>query len=444
MKKTKLWKRIAGWLLVFLLVLQLPVNAFAGEWVDNTPYSSEENFTDEQDISEESDSSGDQTDVEEASDSEDQIDIEEEIPTEDSFDVGEETDTSSDLDMEESGVSEFTSEDEFTDGSTALFSDGTDQSEDGTAKEEIQVTVSISKDGKFLNDKDGNPMAGRTVTLTGQSSYTMDDALKAAHDLYYPGGAEAGYDYHADDAGIFDGVIYRLWGYDKKNVPYINSSLNRNSANYGSALGRTVENGDEMHFFIQQKNGQDKLAFFTEEEQTVTEGQPIVLRLRQEDDAGRAYSNCEGASIYIDGKKQENIITDAEGKVTLPVLEAREKDFTSDNNLFNIQADILQTMARSESFIVIGKCADFVLRPYGNVINVFIEAPQNACIHTIMERTNVSEQRALQMYKKTNKYRSEYYNHYTYGGEWRDPMNYDLVLNSYKVGIDNCVKFISV
>ena len=122
------------------------------------------------------------------------------------------------------------------------------------------------------------------------------------------------------------------------------------------------------------------------------------------------------------------------------VLEPREKDFTSDNNLFNIQADILQTMARSESFIVIGKCADFVLRPYGNVINVFIEAPQSACIHTIMERTNVSEQRALQMYKKTNKYRSEYYNHYTYGGEWRDPMNYDLVLNSYKVGIDNCVK----
>ena len=46
MKKTKLWKRIAGWLLVFLLALHLPVNAFAGEWVDNTPYLSEENFTD--------------------------------------------------------------------------------------------------------------------------------------------------------------------------------------------------------------------------------------------------------------------------------------------------------------------------------------------------------------------------------------------------------------
>ena len=328
MKKTKLWKRIAGWLLVFLLALQLPVNAFAGEWADNTSYSSEENFTDEQMDSEENSSADLQTGVEEASDSEDQIDIEEEIPTEDSFDVGEETDTSSDLDMEESGVSEFTSEDEFTDGSIALFSDGTEQSEDRTNEEkEIQVTVSISKDGKFLDDKDGNPMAGRTVTLTGQSSYTMDDALRLAHELYYPGGADAGYDYHADDAGIFDGVIYRLWGYDKKNVPYIKSSLNRDSANYGSALGRTVQDGDEMHFFIQQKKGQDKLAFFTEEELTVTEGKTVKLKLRQEDDGGRAYSNCEGASIYIDGKKQENLVTDENGEVTISYLESRTSPY---------------------------------------------------------------------------------------------------------------------
>ena len=50
-------------------------------------------------------------------------------------------------------------------------------------------------------------MAGRTLTLTGKSTYNMDDALKLAHDLYYPGGSEAGYDYHADSEGIFDGVV---------------------------------------------------------------------------------------------------------------------------------------------------------------------------------------------------------------------------------------------
>lgn len=322
MKKTKLWKRIAGWLLVFLLVLQLPVNAFAEDWNANEAYTSEETDLAGQDILEEDISADEQVDSEEGTLSDDQVDLTEEDT--DDIQIAEDGNSEFDLEMEEP----VTGESEFTDGSAALFSDGTDQSEGETGEsKEIQVTVSVSKDGEFLNDKDGNPMAGRTVTLTGQSSYTMDDALKAAHDLYYPGGAEAGYDYHADDAGIFDGVIYRLWGYDKKNVPYIKSSLNRNSSNYGSALGRTVENGDEMHFFIQQKKGQDKLAFFTEEEQTVTEGQPIVIRLRQEDDAGRAYSDCEGASIYIDGIKQENLVTDAEGKVTIPALEARENPY---------------------------------------------------------------------------------------------------------------------
>ena len=327
MKKIKLWKRIAGWLLVFLLVLQLPVNAFAGEWVDNTPYSSEENFTDEQDISEESDSSGDQNDVEESSDSQDQINIEEEIPVEDSFDVEEETDTSSDFDMEESGVSEFTSEDEFTDGSTVLFSDGTEQSEEDTAKEEIQVTVSISKDGKFLDDKDGNPMAGRTVTLTGQSSYTMDDALKAAHDLYYPGGAEAGYDFHEDETGNYDGLIYKLWGYDRSSVPGIRYARNNDCKNYQESLTQSVVDGDSLNFYIEQRKNQDRLAFFTETEEIITQDEHAELHLRQSNINGTAFSECSGASIYIDGVKQDGLITDESGKVTLPSLEVRDTPY---------------------------------------------------------------------------------------------------------------------
>lgn len=327
MKKTKLWKRISGWLLVFLLILQLPVNVFAEEWVDNTPYSSEENFSDAQDVSEESDSSGDQTDVEEASDSEGQIDFTEEIPTEDSFDVREETDTSADLDTEESFTSEFTDEDEFTDGSTALFSDGTDQSEDGTAKEEIQVTVSISKDGKFLNDKDGNPMAGRTVTLTGQSSYTMDDALKAAHDLYYPGGAEAGYDFHEDETGNYDGLIYKLWGYDRNSVPDIRYARNNDCKNYQESLTQSVDDGDSLHFYIQQRKKQDRLAFFTETEETITQDEHAELHLRQSNVNGTAFSECSGASIYIDGVKQDGLITNESGKVTLPSLEVRDTPY---------------------------------------------------------------------------------------------------------------------
>lgn len=328
MKKTKLWKRIGGWLLVFLLVLQLPVNVFAEEWVDNTSYSSEENFTDEQMDSEENSSADIQTDVEETSDSEDQIDFTEEIPMEDSVDVEEETDTDADSDMEESDVSEFTSEDEFTDGSTALFSDGTGQSEDKTNEEkEIQVTVSISKDGKFLDDKDGNPMAGRTVTLTGQSSYTMDDALKAAHDLYYPGGVEAGYDFHEDETGNFDGLIYKLWGYDRSSVPGIRYARNNDCKNYQESLTQSVVDGDSLNFYIEQRKNQDRLAFFTETEETITQDEHAELHLRQSNVNGTAFSECSGASIYIDGVKQDGLITDESGKVTLPSLEARDTPY---------------------------------------------------------------------------------------------------------------------
>lgn len=319
MKKTKLWKRIAGWLLVFLLVLQLPVNAFAEDWNANEAYTSEETDLAGQDILEEDISADEQLDSEEGTLSDDSVDLVEEDS--DDIQATENGDSDPDLDMEEQD----TGEGEFTDGSAALFSDGTDQSEGETgAAKEIQVTVSVSKDGKFLDDKDGQLMAGRTVTLSGQSSYTMDDALRIAHDLYYSGGAAAGYDFREDESGSYDGLIYKLWGYDRDSVPGIRFALNNDSANYQESLTRSVEDGDSLHFYIQQRKGKDRFAFFTETEETVTQGETITLRLRQSNVYGTAFSDCSGASVYIDGVKQEGLLTDSEGRVTLPALEARD------------------------------------------------------------------------------------------------------------------------
>lgn len=188
--------------------------------------------------------------------------------------------------IEETENDGFTDSENLSEEENTLFNNGTDPEESNEEAQEIQVTVSISKDGKFLNDKDGDPMAGRTLTLTGKSTYNMDDALKLAHDLYYPGGSEAGYDYHADSEGIFDGVIYKLWGYNKDDVPYIKSALNYDNSNPGSALSRSVQNGDKLHFYIQARKGEDKFAFFTETSPTFTQGQEITLQLKQCNDVG--------------------------------------------------------------------------------------------------------------------------------------------------------------
>ena len=109
---------------------------------------------------------------------------------------------------------------------------------------------------------------------------------------------------------------------DKSDVPNIKSVLNYDTRNLGSALSRTVQNGDELHFFIQARSGKDKFAFFTEKEETYTQGQKITLKLRQRNDYGGRFSNSADASIYINGVKQEGLLTDSEGNVTLPELEA--------------------------------------------------------------------------------------------------------------------------
>ena len=92
--------------------------------------------------------------------------------------------------------------------------------------------------------------------------------------------------------------------------------------------------------------------------------------------------------------------------------------------------------------MVIGKCADYVLRDMPNVISVYVEAPYEDCVQTVMDRMQVTESRAKELVRKTDKYRSDYYKYYTRGIDWKNPCNYDITLNSSKVGWDNCVKLI--
>lgn len=124
------------------------------------------------------------------------------------------------------------------------------------------------------------------------------------------------------------------------------------------------------------------------------------------------------------------------------VVEAHEKEFTSDVNLFNIQAEIIRQLAKTESCIIIGKCADYILKDRSNVISVYIEAPRYACLGSIMGKMHVTKDRAEQLIKKTDKYRANYYKYYTGGRDWTNPTNYDMTLNSDRIGRKRCVKVI--
>ena len=119
-----------------------------------------------------------------------------------------------------------------------------------------------------------------------------------------------------------------------------------------------------------------------------------------------------------------------------------DKEFVSDERLFEFQKEIIEQLAKTESCVIVGKCADWILKDYPNVVSVYIEAPRAFCLKNVMKKMNVSEETAHMAISRTDQYRANYYKHYTGGNYWTNPVNYDLTLNSQRVGIDRCVTLI--
>ena len=115
--------------------------------------------------------------------------------------------------------------------------------------------------------------------------------------------------------------------------------------------------------------------------------------------------------------------------------------FVSADNLFNYQAKVIKELAEKESCVFIGRCADFVLKDRPDVMSVFIHAPQDYCLARGMERNSMTEKEMERFIAKTDKYRGDFYHYYT-GRTWNDARNYDLCLDSSKLGFDKCVEAI--
>lgn len=113
-------------------------------------------------------------------------------------------------------------------------------------------------------------------------------------------------------------------------------------------------------------------------------------------------------------------------------------DFTSADNLFNYQAKIIKELASENSCVIIGRCADYVLRDFDNVLSVFVHAPKDFCMKKAAEKHSMSESDLEKFIAKTDKGRAEYYKYHT-GREWTDARNYDLCLDSSKLGFERCV-----
>lgn len=123
------------------------------------------------------------------------------------------------------------------------------------------------------------------------------------------------------------------------------------------------------------------------------------------------------------------------------LISPDSSEFTSDQNLFNYQAKIIKQLADKEPAIIVGRCADYILRERDDVIRVFIYSDMATAVRNVVEMYGVNEKEARRMIEKTDRERSEYFRHYT-GLDWENAKNYNLCLDTSRLSYDECVDII--
>ena len=109
--------------------------------------------------------------------------------------------------------------------------------------------------------------------------------------------------------------------------------------------------------------------------------------------------------------------------------------------LWVIQRNAIIEIADEGPCVIVGRCADYILKDREDALHVFIHAPMDARAKRIVERYGESEKKPEERLKEKDSKRSVNYKHFT-GRVWGDCRNYDICLNSDVVGIDNCVDII--
>ncbi|GHT66835.1 cytidylate kinase [Bacteroidia bacterium] len=114
----------------------------------------------------------------------------------------------------------------------------------------------------------------------------------------------------------------------------------------------------------------------------------------------------------------------------------------SDEQLFLFQSNAIQCIAgKGESCVLVGRCADYVLRDHPNLLSFFIHDKAETRIQTIAQRDHMSTDAAKEMMRKQDKSRAAYYKYYT-GKEWGVASSYHFSINVSLLGIQGTVELI--
>ena len=150
------------------------------------------------------------------------------------------------------------------------------------------------------------------------------------------------------------------------------------------------------------------------------------------------------------GELDQDILAEAEEKRPNPFLYSVPRQMQNDKTgrgiaindmVFNLQSEVIRQLAEKESCVIIGRCADYVLREQPGVTSIFIYADMDFREKRTIEKEYYAAKDAKKNIKRIDRERRDYFRYYT-GKEWESPDNYDLMINTAAVGINGAVETI--
>lgn len=111
------------------------------------------------------------------------------------------------------------------------------------------------------------------------------------------------------------------------------------------------------------------------------------------------------------------------------------------DKLFEIQSESIRRIAERESCIIVGRCAEYVLRDHPGMTSIFITADHNERIERIMKSEGIEREKAESLIEKGDKRRRQYHDYYA-TTHWGEARCYDLCINASRLGIDGSVELL--
>lgn len=191
---------------------------------------------------------------------------------------------------------------------------------------------------------------------------------------------------------------------------------------------------------------EEKQEEMEQEKQKDYKGKHIVITIAREYASGGRYvgeilSEMLGISFY--DKELISLAAKESGlsKKYITKLDESRRKGENDDRIFIAEAKVIKDLAKKESCVIVGRCADYILKDYKNVVKVFLYSSDEDKKKRAVKYYGLEKEKADKQIKKINKEREKHYQFYT-NRNWRDMQNYDLMINVDAKGVEKTAIFI--